>query len=219
MEDSFEKYVQSQTSRARSNCKRRYKRLHNFAQGRLECERIETVDQVDAFHTDACSVALQSWQHRTLGRPMEETALYRETLLNLARSGDLRAYLLKCGGRPCAYWIGLQYQDTLLSEEMAYSTEYAAYSPGIVLMYLLLEDVYKHRRPRYLHFGDGVNPAKRLFANRHTFDTAIYLLRPTLGNRIFATSHGLFYGALDLARRQLGKGVDADDHHGESNET
>jgi CelD/BcsL family acetyltransferase involved in cellulose biosynthesis len=219
LEESFEKYVRSQSSRARTNCKRRFKRLNEFAKGALECERIETEDQVDAFQEAARSVAEKSWQHGALGMAIEETALHRETLLSFARSGILRAYLLKCGGRACAFWIGLQYQDTLLSEQQAFSSELSAYSPGIVLLYLLLQDVYKFRRPKYLHFGDGVNPAKRLFANRSTFDSDIYLLRPTLGNRLFATSHGLFYAALDVARRRLVKRAGVGDENGEIDQT
>jgi CelD/BcsL family acetyltransferase involved in cellulose biosynthesis len=136
-----------------------------------------------------------------LGVAQADTALYRETLVNYARGGCLRAYLLKCGGRPCAFVIGLQSGGTLQFEQTAYSREFAVYSPGTVLYYLLLEDVYGYRPPRFVNFGSGVNPHKRLFSNRQSFDTAIYLFRRTLRNRMRATTHELFYSALELTKR------------------
>jgi Acetyltransferase (GNAT) domain len=215
LEESHDKYLQSKHKRTRNTWKRRVKKLREFGQGMLECERIDKEDQIDGFYTAALSIAENSWQFHALGGVPEETALNRETLLSFARRGCLRAYLLKCGGCPCAFVIGVQYQDVLQFEQTAYSKEFSVYSPGTVLYYLLLEDAYEHRRPKYLNFGTGVNPHKRLFSNRSSFDTAIYLLRPTLRNRLRATSHRLFYASLEVTKRLSGKHAGTISNNGE----
>src|SRR5262249_5249887 len=140
-------------------------------------------------------------QFHNLGRSLDQTALSRANLHNLARLGCLRAYLLKCGGKPCAFVIGYQYQDILQFEQTAYSPEFANYSPGTVLYYLMLEDLYRHRRPSFVSHGIGVTPHKRIFSNRALRDTTIYLFRPSVRNHIRCLSHGLWCSGIELAKR------------------
>ncbi len=201
LEESYEQFLQGRQPKTRYNLKRQVKKLREFGGGVLECIRVENEDQVDAFHEAAYAVAEKSWQFHNLGRALEETALYRESLRSLARQGCLRAYLLRCGERPCAFWIGLQDNDVLQLEQTAFSSDFASHSPGTVLNYMLMEDVYRHRRPRFLNFGTGVTLYKRLFCNRTSSDAAIYLFRPTLRNRLRAASHGMFYSGLELVKR------------------
>jgi CelD/BcsL family acetyltransferase involved in cellulose biosynthesis len=168
---------------------------------------VENEDQVDEFYHDAFAIAEKSWQFQNLGRRLDETALYRENLQHLAQIGCLRAYLLKCGSRPAAFVIGYQYEDVLQFEQTAYDPELSMYSPGTVLYYLLMQDLYRHRRPRFVNHGIGVTPHKRLFCNRASLDTQVFLFRPTWRNRFRCSSHGLFYNALKLAKRIAGKRV------------
>jgi len=198
LEESFERFLQGKHKRTRNTWKRRVKKLRELGGGVLECDRIENEDQVGAFYEAAYWVAEKSWQFRNLGRALEETPLYRESLRDFACQGCLRAYLLRCGETPCAFVIGLQDNDVLQFEQTAYSGDFAIQSPGTVLYYMLMEDVYRHRRPKFLNHGTGVTPHKRLFTNQNSLDTAIHLFRPTLRNRLRAASHGMFYLGLEL---------------------
>jgi CelD/BcsL family acetyltransferase involved in cellulose biosynthesis len=209
----FDDFLGGKQKRTRNTLKRRVKKLREHGGGALECTRIEDEDQVDSFYESALRVAEKSWQFTGLGRAIEETALYRESLVNLARMGCLRAYLLSCGGQPCAFVIGYQHEDVLQFEQTAYDGDLGIFSPGTVLYYLLIEDLYRHRPPKYLNYGVGVNRHKRLFSNRSSQDTEVYLFRPTLRNRVRSLGHGAFYSALGLAKKLLKKGPDdsADD--------
>jgi CelD/BcsL family acetyltransferase involved in cellulose biosynthesis len=203
--ESLEEFLHSKQKRTRNMFKRRVKKLREHGNGQLECLRVETEEQAEAFYEAARPVAEQSWQFHSLGRTLKETALYLENLRRLARIGCLRAYLLKCGGRPCAFVIGYQYDDILQFEQTAYAPEFSQLSPGTVLYYLLLEDLYNHRPPRLANHGVGVTPHKRLFTNRSGLDTTVYLFRPTVANRLRGLSQTVFLSGLDLAKRLLGK--------------
>jgi Acetyltransferase (GNAT) domain len=200
----IESFLEGKQKRTRNTLKRRVKKLREHGAG-LECMRVENEDQVDAFYESAYSVAEKSWQHRNLGRCLEETALYRNNLQNLARLGALRAYLLKCGGVPCAFVIGYQYEDVLQFEQTAYSSDFARFSPGTVLYYMMLEDLYQHRPPRLVNHGMGVTPHKRLFSNREAVDTSVFLFRRTIRNRLLCTGLGLFDSMLSFAKRFLAR--------------
>jgi hypothetical protein len=203
--NSLEALLSGKQKRTRNTLKRRVKKLREHGAGSLECMRVETEGQVDAFYESAYAVAEKSWQHTNLGRCLEETALYRNNLHSLAQLGALRAYLLKCGGLPCAFVIGYQYEDILQFEQTAFSSDFAKFSPGTVLYYMLLEDLYCYRPPRLVNHGVGVTLHKRLFSNREAVDTSVYLFRPTLRNRILCASLTLFSSALDVARRLFAK--------------
>ena len=216
---SFDEFLLGKQKRTRNTLKRRVRKLKEHGQGVLECCRIQTPDQVEDFYPAALSIAERSWQSQCLGRSLEETALHRESLMSAAKLGCLRAYLLKCGGQPCAFVIGYQDGDVLQFEQTAYSQKWHQFSPGTVLYYLLMQDLYEHGRPNLLNFGVGINPHKRLFSNRNSFDTTFFVLRPTLRNRLRMASYNGFCGGLKLARRLLKKGLtveEADD--GESDD-
>ena len=202
---SLEAFLEGKQKRTRNTLKRRVKKLREHGAGSLECVRVETEDQVDAFYESAFAVAEKSWQHKSLGRCLEETSLYRNNLRSLARLGALRAYLLKCGGIPCAFVIGYQPEDILQFEQTAYSSDFARLSPGTVLYYMMLEDLYRYRPPRLVNHGIGVTPHKRLFSNRESLDTSAYLFRPTIRNLILCTCLGLFYSLVGFAKRLRGR--------------
>ena len=101
--------------------------------------------------------------------------------------------------------IGYQYDAVLQFQQTAYASEFATFSPGTVLYYLLLEDLYHHRRPDHVNHGVGVTPHKRLFTNRQSLDTTVYLFRPTLANRLKLASHELYCSSVRLAKGWLGK--------------
>ena len=124
--DSLASFLEGKQKRTRNTLKRRVRKLREHGAGALECQRVEQEDEVDAFYAAALSVAERSWQFHNLGRCLEETALYRENLKSLAKLGCLRAYLLKCGGQPCAFVIGCQHGDVLQFEQTAYAGDYGA---------------------------------------------------------------------------------------------
>ncbi len=212
--ESFDAFLKGKNSHARNNLKRRMRRFKEGAPGEMQFLRIERPEQVDSFHEAAMSIALRSWQYRILARPIEETALHRESLVIAAKLGCLRAYLLQCEGQPCAFVIGYQDGDVLQIEQTAYAEDWGKLSPGTVLYYQMVEDLYLHRPPRLVSFGVGINPHKQIFSNRTTYDTALYVLRPTLRNRLRMAAYGLFTGGLKLAKRLFKKGAsvaEADD--------
>jgi CelD/BcsL family acetyltransferase involved in cellulose biosynthesis len=203
--DSPASFLETKQKRTRNTLKRRVRKLREHGAGALQCQRVEREGEVDAFYAAALSVAERSWQFHNLGRCLEETALYRDNLKSLARLGCLRAYLLKCAEQPCAFVIGCQRGDVLQFEQTAYAADYSAFSPGTVLYYLLLEDLYQHRRPSLVNHGVGVTPHKRLFTNRSTFDTTVYLFRRTMRNRLRRLSREVFQTGLALAKRLMQK--------------
>jgi len=75
----------------------------------------------------------------------------------------LACYILKHGKVPIAYEIGFVHQDSYADSERAYLASYSQYTPGKVMMVLLLEELGR-RGVKLFDFGPGVDNLKRTLA-------------------------------------------------------
>ena len=100
-----------------------------------------------------------------------------------AARGEARGYLLRDQGQPVAFaWCAAR-GSTLVYEVIGYRPELADRSPGTVLLYLILEDLFALGRYPVLDFGPGHAFYKEAFATRHTDFADAYLLRAGWGHR------------------------------------
>src|SRR5690606_2689050 len=111
------------------------------------------------------SVLRNSWQGRTFGHRPRDTKENVKYYSMLADRGWLRCYELVHNGEPVATVLGHQYGGIYHYEEPGYLQEWADYSPGIVLLSLIVEDLYRRNTPKALDFGVGEAAYKRSFSN------------------------------------------------------
>ncbi|HYD46843.1 MAG TPA: GNAT family N-acetyltransferase [Terriglobales bacterium] len=198
---SFEEYLAAQfRKKKRYNLKRQLRLLEEHANGSLELRRIEHPGDVGWFASAAGRVAQRSWQARWLIPDTFESLRRPAWMEDLARRGMLRSYVMLCGGSPCAMVLGYQHGDTFHYSETSYDESFAKFSPGSVLMYLMIADLTEHRRPRWVSFGAGESRYKQEFSNRSWNDASILLLRRNRRGLAIRTAHGLFRGAIDIAK-------------------
>ena len=196
---TFADYLAKFGGKTRQTVKRQVNLLRRHGSGSLELRRVGSRCQVDEFVEQALAIATRSWQQRFLDLPLETACDRARSLRELADDNLLRAYLLYCGGRPCAYAIGLQLEATCVFYETAYDPGYAHRSPGKVLLYLMIEDLFNHNKPRRLSFCSGEMPYKALFGTSVSLEADLVLFRRTAANRAWCLSHKLFRGVVNQA--------------------
>ncbi len=207
--DDFERFLGGMSGKARQTLRRKVKRFTKQSRGKLDFRRVTSQEQVGEFLAAAAKAAEGSWQHRLLGPRVQYTPEEEAKLKDLARRNILRAYLLYCGGEPCAFLIGHQFRGVFQYDETAFDESFTRLSPGTVLLYLVIEDLHRHDPPAMLNFGAGDGIHKRRFANRSAEDATVVLLRKTLVNRLRMAGHLSLRSAVRLAkwliRRRVGK--------------
>jgi CelD/BcsL family acetyltransferase involved in cellulose biosynthesis len=196
LKDSFDQYLKHISSSSRYKIRKHLRDLREHGGGSLECQRIDSEAQVDEFLECGAQASQGSWKQRVLGTRVER-------LRFLARHGILRSYLLRCGKQACAFVIGYQYRQVYHYAEVGYDETLARLTPGNGLLYLLIEDLYKHNRPSLLSFGKGDAEYKRRFGNRVSGDAEVILFRKTLSNQLRRASHCTFQSAVRLAKKFL----------------
>ncbi len=201
--ESLDEYLSRFKSKKRYNIQRQVKALTQFGGGNLQLVRIEFVDQVDDFMKGAVSVARRSWQQQRIGSRIDDSIEWRNKLTDLAERQLLRSYLLTCNGNPCAFVYGYQYKDVYHYVEIAYDESYAKYSPGVALLFLLIEDLILHRRPARMNFGVGDALYKREFGSIHAEDASILLMRRDTVTWSIQASHAMFQKSKLLVKKVL----------------
>src|SRR5262249_6134524 len=109
---------------------------------------------------------------------------WRTQLEDLAERNLLRAYWLGSHQRAYAYEIGFRHENVYHFEQTAFDTAMARYSPGKVLLYLIIQDLIARTKVRLVSFGPGASAYKQ-DAGNFGFETAsVVLFRKTLRNRV-----------------------------------
>lgn len=203
LRSSFDAYLARFSSKQRYNFKRDVKRLREHGRGDLEIQRVCSDTQVERFLVEARRVSERSWQQSVLGDRIHNGAAQRDKYSDLARRGVFRSYILKCGDVPCAFVVGYQYRRVYHYAEIGYDPAFASFSPGRVLLYLLLEDLSQDGTFRAVNFGVGEHEYKRQFGTIHASDASVGIWRRNLRNDVLCAGHKGFGFAKACLKRVL----------------
>jgi hypothetical protein len=158
------------------------RKLKKFGETRLE--RITDIAHVPRFLEIAHRISLQTWQSRQFGLRVRNDAAELDGLATLANHGLLRSYLWFSNDEPVGFLVGQQDKGVFHYEEVGYATPFAKYSPGLVMLMQVLDDLIEHDRPRVFDFGGGDADYKQFFANDESRSGTVWLFPPGWGNRL-----------------------------------
>lgn len=177
----FEDYLQRRSAKSRQNLKRAVKR---FVEGNAEALQVlTTAEEMVAFHREAVAISRQTYQTQLLGAGLPDTPAFLKSMQDKAARGEARGYLLRDQGQAVAFaWCAAR-GTTLVYEVIGYRPELAERSPGTVLLYLILQDLFALGRYPVLDFGPGHAFYKEAFATRHSDFADAWLLRASWGHR------------------------------------
>lgn len=144
---------------------------------RAAVTRVTEPAQVAAFLHDVDRVYNASWQARTYGRRRRDTPVEVDRLEAIASLGHLRSYVLTEEGMAIAFVIGYQYRGRYTYDETGYDLSRSASSPGSILTYAAIEDLFRSDVPRVLDFGFGDGAYKRTFGDSAYEVCSIYVVR------------------------------------------
>lgn len=177
IEGDFEKYLARWSSKSRYNLRRSVKKLQERnPKGLLEIA--DKPGQMDAFLREAAAISRTTYQSRLLQSGLGYDERSVRAMEELAERGDARGYLLRDGDQAIAFAWCSGSGDRLTYDVIGYREESAALSPGSVLLYLIVEDLFRLGRFKVFDFGVGEASYKQMFATRALDFADAYLFRP-----------------------------------------
>ncbi len=183
LEDGFEQYMAKFGAKQRHNLRRQARRLAEFCQGELRSVEYRTPAELNQFRGLAMQISKKSPMYLDGAGLPESEANWRQ-VYDSVLCGRSCVRMLFHATRPLAYVIALGQReaDTLILWKLGYDPEYAAWSPGTVLLLQAIESLFSDGRFSLLDFGPMEFDYKRWFATGHQLCANILYFRASLKN-------------------------------------
>ncbi len=174
---TFDDYVARFSSKTRSTLRRKVRKLDDAADGTLQLRVFRTPEQLRAFHGQARVVSARTYQERLLDAGIPDTIGFIQEMTALAEQEQVRGFLLLFQEQPIAYLYCPLRDGVALYQYVGHDPAHAAFSPGTVLLYLALEQLFADDAATTFDFTDGTGPHKAFFATHQRQCADIYHLR------------------------------------------
>ena len=185
---TFEEYLKGFSSKSRSTLQRKVRKIA-AVEGGMECKSYRTPDSMDEFHRLSRQVAVKTYQEKLFDGAMPASAEFLDRMRQLASKDCVRGFVLTIKGVPVSYLYLPAEDGTLTYGYLGYDPDYAALSPGTVLLYLALEQIFAERKFRYFNFTHGENQAKQLFGRSSFLQADLFFFRWSPRNVLAVCGH------------------------------
>jgi hypothetical protein len=185
---TFEEYLGKHSAKSRHNLKRAVKKLRESTSGPL-LRIFSTSGEMAEFQKLAGEISRHTYQEKLLNAGLPRSADYLRQMEEKAARGEARGYLLHGAEKPIAYaWCSAR--GTSISYEIiGFLPEYAPLSPGTVLLYLIVQDLFELGAFSELDFGVGDSEYKRLFSTHSIDFVDAHLFPRTIRNSLLVHTH------------------------------
>lgn len=199
----FEAWFAGLSGNARSQLKRKAKKIASETGGTLDVRRFTSPDELDAFHDVARRISLRTYQERLLGSGLPDDPAFFAAMHALAAAGQVRAWLLYIAAEPAAYLYCPIDGDTVIYAHVGHDPAFNDRSPGAVLQLVAMQDLFDEGRFATFDFTEGEGQHKRQFATGGAACLDLLLLRPTLANRAIMVALAGFDSAVATAKKAV----------------
>ena len=170
--------------------------------GELRLQRISAPEDVPEFLQAGGDVARASWQASETDYVIKATPEWSVQLSDLAVRGLLRSYLLWCGPAPCAYALGFQGEGSYQACIIGYDSSMSKFSPGIVMLTMMIEDLVRHDPTDKLNFGEGEDEYKRRFATESVTVANVTVFRRSAAGCLRASPFNIYRSLRKMRRNR-----------------
>jgi len=189
---TFAEYLAKFSSRSRSTLLRKVRRFESASHGTIDWATFRTPTEVEPFLNEALPLSRETYQHRLLGSGLPETDDFRRHLQNLAMENKFRGWLLRLDGRPTAYICAEGVGATLLYEYVGFDPKHSDLSPGTVLQFLVLEQLFSEQTFRHFDFTEGEGSHKEFFGTDSRRCGDVLIIGESLSSALLLQSHRAF---------------------------
>lgn len=176
LQGTFEEYLGKFSSKSRANLRKKVRKFEERSGGSIDWRTYRGRDPLLEFHRLAFPLSESTYQARLFGSGLPKLESFTR---DLERVGDARGYLLFLDGRPIAYLFCPTQGGNLLYQRVGYDSDQQEWSPGTVLLFLVLESAFADPSLTAFDFTEGEGSHKEFFANRDALCADIHYFRRT----------------------------------------
>lgn len=205
LEDCLETYLRSIGGTNRKDLRRTRRKFEASYGGRFSYEVYTSPEEILSLVEAIEPVSRRTYQSRLLGLEIKKGGYVVNQLVEGARRGYARCYLLRVDSSPVSWKLGYVYGATYYSHHVGYDPGWRHWQPGILTHMAVIEDLLCHcRHVRTFDFLYGDNVVKRRLSNQSREERNFYLFprqtRGFLSYGSFRVVNGISEGLGDLLR-------------------
>ncbi len=201
---AFADYLAKFSAKRRGNLLRTVKKFTQVSGGIVDCREYHTGPEMLEFQRIAVDISAKTYKQE-IGWTFQSSREFGEELVEASTRRAVRGYVLYCNGVPAAYAFCRVQKSIIYYTHISYDPQFSEYSPGTVLLYLLIERLYAEGGFTYLDFlGGAYWQYKQVFSTVQMPSSTLFYFLPSFPNRALIAAHRLVRGLEALAVRIKG---------------
>jgi CelD/BcsL family acetyltransferase involved in cellulose biosynthesis len=150
IQGTWDDFIREKSDKLRRTCREKMNRLRR--EGEYRIVRVKRASNLSQVEQQLIDIDTKSWKTASITKK-EHIGFLREIVEICDRKGWLDLSFLELKETPIAYWFNIRYQDKAYALFTTYNDDYAALSPGLILLYHVINQLYSDReRIRELDF-------------------------------------------------------------------
>jgi hypothetical protein len=186
---SFDSFMGKFRAKTRETIRRKIRRFTEASGNRVLWREFSDSRDAIEFHSLASEVSRKTYQHRLLRAGIDPSSSFGQQLVRMAIDNELRGYVLFCREIPVAYMLCQTRYTDLVLENTGFDPSFAADSPGLVLLCLVLEQLFARKEFSRFDFGEGAYSYKEQMATGSIEAAEIYYFPINLANAALVAVH------------------------------
>lgn len=154
LRESFEENFKSLSKHTQKEFKRKINRISRI--GKVGLRKVAGREQIDRHLENFFAMYARTWKG---AEPHPE--FYYRMCHEFEKKGQLYFHALTLNEKPVAYLISVVSGDTFYGIKTTYNPSFYAYSPGVLLFYKVIEDMFNTKGIREFDIGRGDEQFKR----------------------------------------------------------
>jgi len=179
---TYEQYLAGFSSKTRSTLKRKIRKFEKLCNGDIDWRSYSTTEEMSEFHRIAREISKNTYQEKLLDAGLPDTEEFCADMLERARNGDVRGYILFWESRPISYLYTPIENGRFIYAYLGYLPDVSKYSPGIVLQFKVLEHLFSSKEGKIFDFTEGQSDQKKLFSTNYVYCGNLLCLKYTAAN-------------------------------------
>lgn len=180
LDGTFDDYLATFSSKSRSTLQRKVRKFAELSGGVVDLRLYRKPQEMGSYHALARQVAARTYQERLFSGAIPGSPDFLRHIQALAAEDRIRGFLLFLNGQPIAYLhLPVHTNGTVEYEYLGYDPAHSNTSPGTVLLFLALQQLFSEPGLRYFDFSYGYGQTKEVFARGQYLRADIYYFSRT----------------------------------------
>lgn len=200
---SFDEYKKKFLGKTQNTLQRKIRKFTELSGGKIDFKVYRKPEEIKQLYAFAKKISAMTYQERLLHVGIPKTKAFEKKMNLMAKNDQVRGYLLFYNQTPISYVFCFCHEDIVEYSYVGYDPQFQKYSVGIILQYLLLDNLFTENKFSLFDFTQGEGAHKALFSTDYINCADIYVLNFSFRNCITVCSHSCITSISSLIVRLL----------------